>query len=143
MYRQPDEHGESGIVAELIDGGERPHADAAFIAAARTAVPRLLDALEGVGQGRRSPEPWVVGISTDDLFGEPWPVYRLRDMRDPADAGEVEANRRLMEAAPALLAACESALEYLGWRDVPQGPLGHQLAEAIRRATTPEPGKPS
>lgn len=54
-----------------------------------------------------TPGPWMLGVSTNVEYG-PWPCFRLSDMRDPTDAREIEADRRLMEAAPELLAALEA-----------------------------------
>lgn len=52
-----------------------------------------------------TPGPWVVGETIDMRTN--WPVFRLRDMANPADREEVEADRRLIEAAPDLLEACQ------------------------------------
>ena len=55
-----------------------------------------------------TPGPWVVGITIDGLG---WPTYRLRDMNDPHDKKECQANARLIAAAPDLLEACEALLD--------------------------------
>ena len=53
-----------------------------------------------------TPGPWTVGVYIDYRYGTPWPVFRLKLLEDPDPQGqEVQANRRLMEAAPELLEA--------------------------------------
>lgn len=53
-----------------------------------------------------SPTPWIVGVSKDDCW--PWPVFRLREMKDTdVDGEEVRANALLIAAAPDLLDVCK------------------------------------
>lgn len=40
---------------------------------------------------------WVVGVKYDK---QGWPTYRLRDMANPNNKTEVEANARLIAQAP-------------------------------------------
>jgi len=51
---------------------------------------------------------WIVGIS----YLNDWPVYRIRDMQNPGDPIEVNANARLIASAPELLAALGKLEEY-------------------------------
>ena len=62
---------------------------------------------------QHTPGPWIVGVTVDRAYGE-WPVFRLRDMNDAdPDGAEVQANARLIAAAPDLLAACERLRQQL------------------------------
>ena len=61
-----------------------------------------------------TPAPWIVGVRTDWRYGD-WPLFALRDMNDPnPDGEEVQADRRLIEAAPDLLEALEELLVAFG-----------------------------
>ncbi len=60
-----------------------------------------------------TPEPWTVGIT----FDRGWPTYRLRDMVHKAEtegfSAEMQANARLIAAAPKLLEACKAVDAYM------------------------------
>ena len=81
---------------------------------------------------QHTPGPWIVGVTVDRAYGE-WPVFRLRDMNDAdPDGAEVQANARLIAAAPDLLAACEAARAALEtcdpWTEIgPSGQGGDEL----------------
>jgi len=64
------------------------------------------------GMMEQTLEKWEVGVSIDHTYPYcPWPVFRLKWMSDPCEGGtEIEAVRRLMDAVPDLLAACEAML---------------------------------
>ncbi len=58
---------------------------------------------------KHTPGDWIVGVTVGK---DGWPVFRLRDMKDPdPDGEEVKADRKLIEAAPALLAAIERLMD--------------------------------
>ena len=64
---------------------------------------------------KHTPKPWNVGISLDHTYGRPWPVFRIELLEDPSPGSEeVQANRRLIEAAPDLLEACQRMCKVLG-----------------------------
>ncbi len=44
-----------------------------------------------------TPGPWVIGIT---VGADGWPVYRIRDMKDPTCMKEKLANADLISAAP-------------------------------------------
>ena len=81
-----------------------------------------------------TPGPWVVGIT----FDRGWPTYRLRDMIHKAEtegfSAEMQANARLIAAAPRLLERAQMAMNELcfggDWETARK-----LLGEAIAKAT--------
>ena len=74
-------------------------------------------------------DEWTSDIATNTPEQGIWTVASANKRRD-----EFEANKRLIAAAPELLAACEKALDEIG-DDSPLYPITMQLAAAITKAT--------
>lgn len=87
-----------------------------------------------------TPRPWNVGISVDHTYGQSWPVFRLELLGDPNPGSkEVQANRRLIEAAPDLLEALRIVHD-VNWGHhwyIP-GPVFAKVVTAIAKATGKE-----
>lgn len=81
-----------------------------------------------------SPTPWRVGVSIDRTYAQEWPVYRLLDMNNPSDQDEIEANRKLMDAAPALLSGLTWALQYGTFDSAIDNPLHAGSLDLARAA---------
>lgn len=72
-------------------------------------------------------EQWIIGVTYDNG----WPVFRLRDMEDPKNPLEVQADADLMQAAPELLKACKKMME--AWIQ-PTARSMHQLRTDMDKA---------
>jgi len=84
-----------------------------------------------------TPGPWNVGVSLDYTYGRSWPVFRLEFHADPNPGGqEVQATRRLMEAAPELLEALQAVRAFDN-----NGPSWHQTMRKVDLAIAKATGK--